>query len=86
VRCPDRKFLANRARLFEDTSALSRRMNSRFPLSIRAGTLLAINILFLILWGFAGLGKLIDGVPPWFEGKFGKTLFASFPGLTATFW
>lgn len=61
-------------------------MNSRFPLLVRAGALLAINILFLILWGFAGIGKLIDGVPPWFEGKFGKTFFASFPGLTATFW
>lgn len=53
---------------------------------IRPGVLLAINLLFLILWGFAGIGKLIDGVPPWFGDKFGKTFFASFPGLTATFW
>jgi hypothetical protein len=25
-------------------------------------------------------------MPSWFDGKFGKTFLASFPGLTATFW
>lgn len=53
---------------------------------IRPGVLLAINFLYLMVWGFAGIGKLIDGVPPWFDAKFGKTFFANFPGLTATFW
>ena len=52
----------------------------------RSGALLAINLLFLMAWGFAGVGKLLDGVPPWFEGKFGQTFLAKFPGLTASFW
>jgi hypothetical protein len=52
----------------------------------RSAALLAINLLFLMLWGFAGIGKVIDGVPAWFDGKFGKTFLAAFPGLTATFW
>ena len=52
----------------------------------RSGALLAINLLFLMAWGFAGVGKLLDGVPPWFEGKFGQTLLAKFPGLSASFW
>ena len=54
-------------------------------LSIR-GALLAINLLFLMIWGFTGIGKLIAGIPPWFGEKFGQTFFASFPGLSATFW
>jgi hypothetical protein len=52
----------------------------------RPAALLAINFLFLMLWGFAGIGKLIDGIPAWFAGKFGQTFLATFPGLTATFW
>ncbi|HWN93781.1 MAG TPA: hypothetical protein VNT99_02000 [Methylomirabilota bacterium] len=56
------------------------------PRIVRAGALLAINCLFLNVWGFAAIGKLMDGIPPWFDGKFGKTFLASFPGLTATFW
>lgn len=54
-------------------------------LSIR-GTLLAITLLFLIVWGFTGLGKLFTGIPDWFDDKFGQTILAKFPGLTATFW
>jgi hypothetical protein len=50
------------------------------------GSLLAINLLFLIIWGFAGLGKLFSGVPDWFDDKFGQTILAKFPGHTATFW
>jgi hypothetical protein len=61
-------------------------MNSHLSWIVRAGALLAINLLFLSIWGFAAIGKLIDGMPPWFQGKFGKTFLASFPGLTATFW
>jgi hypothetical protein len=57
--------------------------SSRF---LRAGALLAINLLFLMVWGFTGISKLFEGMPPWFDGKFGKTFLASFPGLTATFW
>src|SRR5258705_13557697 len=61
-------------------------MNSPLPRIVRAGGLLAINLLFLSVWGFAAIGKLTDGTPPWFDGKFGKTFLASFPGLTTTFW
>ncbi|HAB15883.1 MAG TPA: hypothetical protein DCE44_05480, partial [Verrucomicrobiales bacterium] len=52
----------------------------------RRGALLAINALFLMVWGFAGLGKLASGLPPWFGDKFGATFLEKFPGLTATFW
>ena len=61
-------------------------MNSNVQLFIRSAALLAINLLFLMVWGFAGISKVMDGVPSWFDGKFGKTFLASFPGLTATFW
>ena len=53
--------------------------------SIR-GALLAINLLFLMVWGFAGIGKILAGVPAWFPEKFGGTFLAKFPGLTGTFW
>ena len=53
---------------------------------LRPATLLAINFLLLMIWGFAGLSKVQDGIPSWFDGKFGKTFFAAFPGLPATFW
>jgi len=52
----------------------------------RSGALLAVNLLFLMVWGFTGLGKLIAGVPPWFGDKFGATFMAKFPGLAAAFW
>lgn len=55
-------------------------------LIVRRGALLAINLLFLMVWGFAGIGKLIDGVPSWFGDKFGQTVLATFPGLSLTFW
>ena len=53
---------------------------------VRAGALLAINFVFLSIWGFAAIGKVMNGMPSWFPGKFGKTFFGTFPGLTATFW
>jgi len=52
----------------------------------RAAALFAINLLFLMVWGFSGLGKLRSGVPSWFADKFGSTVLATFPGLTASFW
>ena len=52
----------------------------------RVGALLAINLMFLIVWGFAGVGKILNGMPSWFDGKFGKTILAQFPGLTISFW
>jgi hypothetical protein len=55
------------------------------PIAQRAA-LLAINLLFLLLWGFAGLGKVTTGMPSWFGEKFGRTFLATFPGLAATFW
>ena len=58
---------------------------SPLPLA-RNGALLAINLLFVMVWGFTGLGKLKSGVPSWFGGKFGGTILAHFPGLTASFW
>jgi hypothetical protein len=61
-------------------------MNLPLPRIIRAAALLAINLLFLNLWGFASLSKLIHGTPPWFADKFGQTFLASVPGLTALFW
>ncbi len=61
-------------------------MLASLPAWIRAATLLAINVLFLMVWGFAGLSKLRDGIPPWFGDKFGSTFLAHVPGLTATFW
>jgi hypothetical protein len=47
---------------------------------------LAINLLFLMVWGFASVGKILSGVPSWFGDKFGSTILAGFPGLTASFW
>jgi hypothetical protein len=52
----------------------------------RRVALLAINLLFLMLWGFASVSKLQSGRPSWFPDKFGPTFLATFPGLTATFW
>ena len=66
--------------------AASQLVNSNWSRIVRAGALLAVNLLFLSLWGFAGLGKLVDGKPSWFADKFGQTFLASFPGLTITFW
>jgi hypothetical protein len=52
----------------------------------RSGPLLAINLMFLIIWGFAGIGKFQSGMPAYFPDKFGPTFMAKFPGLPATFW
>ena len=60
-------------------------MNSTLSNVLRMGTLLAINLLFLMVWGFAGLGKLQSGMPSWFGEKFGPTFLGTFPGFTATF-
>ena len=56
------------------------------PVFARSGPLLAINLLFLILWGFAGIGKFLNGMPEWFPDKFGPTILGKFPGVTASFW
>jgi len=56
------------------------------PAFHRIGALLAITLLYVMVWGFAGLGKIQSGVPSWFGDKFGSTILAHFPGLTATFW
>jgi hypothetical protein len=61
-------------------------MNSAYPTWMRSAALLAINLLFLMVWGFTGLGKLFSGPPSWFPDKFGQTVLARFPGLTASFW
>lgn len=47
---------------------------------------LAILLLFLMLWGFAGVSKLRDGPQPWFLEKFQPTILGRFPGATASFW
>lgn len=49
-------------------------------------TLLAINLLFLMVWGFTGLGKVADGYPAWFSDAFGPTILATIPGLRASYW
>jgi len=64
-------------------AAFSHPMNLRM---VRAAALLAINLLFVTVWGFAAIAKLLSGMPSWFPGKFGKTFLGTFPGLTATFW
>ncbi len=61
-------------------------MNSKTTTLCRAGALLAINLIFLIVWGFTGFDKIHSGVPSWFGDKFDATFLAKFPGLTATFW
>lgn len=61
--------------------------DAAFALLLRRGALLAINLLFLVVWGVTGLGKLIGGGPPaWMAEKFGGTLLVTFPGLAATWW
>jgi len=52
----------------------------------RIGALLAVNLLFLLLWGFAAIGKVRGGVPSWFDSKFGSTILAKFPGVSLSFW
>lgn len=52
----------------------------------RSAALLAINLLFLMVWGFAGVDKLRTGFPAWFPDKFGGTFLARFPGLRVSFW
>ncbi len=61
-------------------------MKMKYTRILRAGAILAINLHFLIIWGFTGIAKLLNGMPSWFGDKFGETMLASFPGLTATFW
>ena len=61
-------------------------MNASPASAARSGALLAINLLFLMVWGFAGIGKVVSGYPAWFGDKFGKTLLATFPGLTLSYW
>ena len=56
------------------------------PRIARAGALLAINFLFITVWAFAGISKVMSGVPSYFPSKFGKTFLGTFPGLAATFW
>lgn len=61
-------------------------MNATILSLVRSGSLLAINLLFVMVWGFTGLGKLLNGMPSWFGDKFGQTILARFPGLAASFW
>ncbi len=61
-------------------------MNPNITSWTRSGALLAINLLFLMVWGFAGVAKVVSGMPSWFGDKFGSTFLAKFPGLTVTFW
>jgi hypothetical protein len=51
----------------------------------RTTALLAINLLFLMIWGFAGGDKLFHGMPAWFPGKFGNTILGIFPGVKGSF-
>ncbi|HTI69407.1 MAG TPA: hypothetical protein VMF06_05550 [Candidatus Limnocylindria bacterium] len=53
---------------------------------MRPLVLFAITLLYLMVWGFAGIGKVIDGRPPWFAEKFGPTFLGRFPGVAASFW
>ncbi len=53
---------------------------------MQSGMRLAITLLLLVVWGTAGIGKVQEGYPAWFNEKFGATFLASFPGLPATYW
>lgn len=53
---------------------------------LRSGALLAINLLLLMVWGFAGFDKAQHGMPAWFEAKFSATILGRVPGVTASFW
>jgi hypothetical protein len=66
--------------------ACSGEMISRLPPVVRAGSLLAVNLLFVSLWGFAAIGKIVEGRPAWFNDKFGQTFLATFPGVKVSFW
>lgn len=61
-------------------------MNEQLQTLIQRGALLAINLLFLMVWGFTGIGKILSGLPSWFGEKFGQTFLARFPGLAPSFW
>jgi len=61
-------------------------MNSMLASLARPGALLAINLLFLMVWGFSAFDKLAHGLPKYFGDKFGHTFLATFPGLSASFW
>ncbi|MFN0068481.1 MAG: hypothetical protein ACKVYV_12695 [Limisphaerales bacterium] len=61
-------------------------MNHAFDLWMRRGALLAINLLFLMVWGVTGLAKLRTGRPAWMTEKFAGTWLATFPGVTVSFW
>lgn len=61
-------------------------MNLSGLMSSRPAALFATNLLYLMVWGFAGLRKLREGMPAWFGEKFSPTFFGKFPGLSATFW
>jgi hypothetical protein len=61
-------------------------MNQAFEVFCRSAALLAINLLYLTIWGFAGFGKVASGMPSWFGDKFGPTILGKFPGLAGTFW
>lgn len=61
-------------------------MHARLRRWCEDGTRLAINGLFLMVWGFAAWGKVRDGMPSWFTEKFGPTVLGAFPGVKAAFW
>ena len=62
-------------------------LNQTLPPSLsRRATLLAINLLYLMVWGFAGVEKITQGKPGWFDEKFRGTFLLEFPGLTLAFW
>ena len=61
-------------------------MNGTTTSLSRRAALLAIHLLFVMVWGFAAAGKLLEGMPSWFPEKFGGTFLGTFPGLAPTFW
>lgn len=62
-------------------------MLSRFDFSVRTAVFLLVAILLTFTWVLTGVGKFMsEGVPPWFQEQFGKSLLAAFPGLTASYY
>lgn len=54
--------------------------------AMAAAVRLAVVLLYLMIWGFAGGSKVASGQPAWFADKFGPTILGTFPGVTASFW
>jgi hypothetical protein len=61
-------------------------MNAAAWRHLDAATRLAILLIFVMVWGFAGISKVSAPVPAWFVEKFQPTLLGQFPGAAGSYW